>query len=93
MIGIVDKDTQLASVFPGDGQKSRCKVMAATPVKLLHLAKKCFMAFAEQRTWLLQTIMSHARKPVRLQVTDLDDNYFWRNSDTLKGQGVSNGDW
>ncbi|MDQ6989552.1 MAG: cyclic nucleotide-binding domain-containing protein [Mariprofundaceae bacterium] len=88
------KDGQMSSVFPGDmvhlsglidGFSSRYKVMAATPVRLLHLSRKRFESFAEQRPWLLQAIMQHARQPARLQVTASNDSYLWRKERHLEG--------
>ncbi|MDQ6956004.1 MAG: cyclic nucleotide-binding domain-containing protein [Mariprofundaceae bacterium] len=78
----------LTSVVPGDmihiggllhGYKSPYRVIAATPVRLLHLSREAFELFSLRRPWIVQAVLRYCRRPVHLQVMRPNDDYLWKS--------------
>lgn len=78
----------LTSVVPGDmihmggllhGYKSPYRVVAATPVRLLHLSREAFELFALRRPWIIKAVLSYSHRPVHLQVMRPNDDYLWKS--------------
>lgn len=78
----------LTSVVPGDmvhiggllhGYHSPYRVVAATPVRLLHLSREAFEFFALRRPWIVQAVLRYSRRPVHLQVMRPNDDYLWKS--------------
>ena len=78
----------LTSVVPGDmvhmggllhGYQSPYRVVAATPVRLLHLSRDAFEFFALRRPWIVQAVVRYCRRPVHLQVMRPKDDYLWKS--------------
>ena len=77
----------LTSVVPGDmihmggvlhGYQSPYRVVAATPVRLLHLSREAFEFFSLRRPWIVQAVLRYCRRPVHLQVMHPNDDYLWK---------------
>ncbi|MDQ6967747.1 MAG: cyclic nucleotide-binding domain-containing protein [Mariprofundaceae bacterium] len=78
----------LTSVVPGDmihmggllhTYKSPYRVVAATPVRLLHLSRESFEFFSLRRPWIVQAVLRYCRRPVHLQVMRPNDDYLWKS--------------
>jgi len=78
----------LSSVVPGDmihmggllhGYQSPYRVVAATPVRLLHLSREAFEFFSLRRPWIVQAVLRYCRRPVHLQVMRPNDDYLWKS--------------
>ncbi len=79
----------LSSVVPGDmihmggllhGYQSPYRIVAATPVRLLHLSRKAFELFSLRRAWIIQAVVRYCRRPVHLQVMHPKDDYLWKSN-------------
>jgi len=80
------EDALLTSVLPGDmihlgglldGFRSEYRIIAATPVELLHLSRERFEPFTLRRPWIIQALVRYSRRPVHLQVLRPEDDYLW----------------
>jgi len=78
----------LSSVVPGDmihmggllhSYQSPYRVVAATPVRLLHLSREVFELFSLRRPWIVQAVLRYCRRPVHLQVMRPKDDYLWKS--------------
>ena len=79
----------LTSVVPGDmihmgglmhDYQSPYRVVAATPVRLLHLSREAFELFSLRRPWIVQAVVHYCRRPVHLQVMRPKDDYLWKSN-------------
>ncbi|MDX8389895.1 MAG: cyclic nucleotide-binding domain-containing protein [Mariprofundaceae bacterium] len=59
------------------GYKSRCRILAATPVALLFLPRRKFEDFKGSRPWLIQAILKHGRAHETEQVMHPDEDFLW----------------
>jgi len=78
----------LTSVVPGDmihmggllhGYQSPYRIVAATPVRLLHFSREGFELFSLRRPWIVQAVVRYCRRPVHLQVMHPNDDYLWKS--------------
>lgn len=85
-------DGQMLSVLPGEmvhlggllrGFTSPYRVVAATPVQLLHLSRDVFEPFAMRRPWIIPAILKFSRRPAHLQVMQPEEAYLWSADRTI----------
>ncbi|MDQ6954638.1 MAG: cyclic nucleotide-binding domain-containing protein [Mariprofundaceae bacterium] len=79
----------LTSVVSGDmvnlggllhGYQSECRIVAATPSRLLRLSKEMFELFALRRPWIIQAVLRYCRRPSHLQALQPAEDYLWKHN-------------